>query len=82
MLVNGDPVAFHTPLDAARAGIGVVHQERNLVPAFSVGENIMLQRLPARGWLVDRDAVRERARECLAQLDVELDPDAPATCPR
>jgi ribose transport system ATP-binding protein len=79
MLVGGEPAEFHTPLDAARAGIGVVHQERNLVPAFSVGENIMLQQLPARGWLVDRDAVRARARECLAQLDVELDPDAPVT---
>jgi ribose transport system ATP-binding protein len=79
MLVNGEPVVFHAPLDASRAGIGVVHQERNLVPAFSVGENIMLQRLPARGWLVDRETVRERASECLAQLDAELDPDAPVT---
>ena len=79
MLLGGAPVSFHTPLEAGRAGIGVVHQERNLVPAFSVGENIMLQQLPARGWLVDRDAVRARARACMAQLEVDLDPDAPVT---
>ena len=29
----------------SRRGIGVVHQERNLIPRFSVGENILLERL-------------------------------------
>jgi ribose transport system ATP-binding protein len=80
MTLRGEPADFHRPLDAARAGIGAVHQERNLVPAFSVGENIMLQDLPSlRGGRVDRAAVRARARACLDELGIELDPDAPVT---
>ncbi|MGB3764803.1 MAG: sugar ABC transporter ATP-binding protein, partial [Ornithinimicrobium sp.] len=65
------------PADAQSAGIGVVHQERNLVPAFSVAENIALQALPSRAGLVDRSAVREVARRCLDMLDLDLDLDRP-----
>ncbi|MXG89252.1 sugar ABC transporter ATP-binding protein [Nocardioides flavescens] len=70
-------VAFSRPLDAQAAGIGVVHQERNLVPSFSVAENIALQALPRRAGVVDRAAVRDLARRCLAQLDLDLDVDQP-----
>jgi ribose transport system ATP-binding protein len=63
------------PLEAQRAGIGVVHQERNLIPAFSVAENIALQAVPRRHGFVDRDAMRELAGQCLARLDVQLDLD-------
>ncbi|GAA2009321.1 sugar ABC transporter ATP-binding protein [Nocardioides kribbensis] len=71
------PVVFSGPSDAQTAGIGVVHQERNLVPAFSVAENIALQALPSRAGLVDRAGVREIARRCLAMLDLDLDLDRP-----
>ena len=54
-------VSITSPQDAAAAGIGVVHQERNLVPAFSVAENIALQELPHRRGL----APAPRARNCL-----------------
>jgi ribose transport system ATP-binding protein len=75
----GEPVtaSFAGPQDAQRAGIGVVHQERNLVPGFSVAENIALQALPHRRGLVDGDATRELARRCLAELGIELDLDRP-----
>ncbi|MDT4984935.1 MAG: ribose transport system ATP-binding protein, partial [Pseudonocardiales bacterium] len=66
---------FSGPLDAQRTGIGVVHQERNLVPAFSVAENIALQAVPKRHGFVDRDAMRNLARQCLDRLDVQLDVD-------
>lgn len=66
---------FTKPQDAQRAGIGVVHQERNLIPEFSVAENIALQAVPTRRGFVDRAAMRELARRCLDQLDVRLDVD-------
>jgi ribose transport system ATP-binding protein len=43
--LNGQPVQFGNPRQAVAAGIGAVHQERNLVTRFSTGENIMLERL-------------------------------------
>ncbi|MDT7582787.1 MAG: ribose transport system ATP-binding protein [Pseudonocardiales bacterium] len=77
MVLDGREIAPSSPRDAARAGIGVVHQERNLVPGFSIGENIVLQGIPARRGLVDRAAIRAEARRCLDQLDLDLDPDTP-----
>ena len=41
--------ASTVPRERSPAGIGVVHQERNLIPRFSVGENIMLERLGGAG---------------------------------
>ncbi|MFE3163294.1 sugar ABC transporter ATP-binding protein [Streptomyces sp. NPDC059224] len=73
----GEPVGFRSPLEAARTGVGVVHQERNLIPGFSVAENITLQKPPARRGLVDRAAMTEPAVACLTELGVDLDPDRP-----
>ena len=74
---DGDELHFGGPLDAQKAGIGVVHQERNLIPAFTVAENIVLHHLPGRaGWL-DKQRMRAEARRCLDLLEVELDPDTP-----
>jgi ribose transport system ATP-binding protein len=76
----GQPeVHFSGPLDAQRAGIGVVHQERNLVPAFSVAENIALQSLTRRFGLINRDGMRALARDSLHRLNVELDVDQPVS---
>jgi len=76
---SGGPreLVFATPHDATAAGIGVVHQERNLVPAFSVAENIVLQSLPSRRGVVDRREMREVATRCLSELDLDLDLDMP-----
>ena len=76
VLLNGEPVVFRSPRDASSAGIAVVHQERNLIPRFTVAENIMLERPPVtmRGW-VDFDAARQRARQALGLLDPTIDVD-------
>ena len=76
---SSTPVHFSGPLDAQRAGIGVVHQERNLVPAFSVAENIALQSMVGRFGLINREAMRATARASLHRLDVELDVDQPVS---
>jgi ribose transport system ATP-binding protein len=75
--LDGTELHLGGPLDAQRAGIGVVHQERNLIPAFTVAENIVLHHLPGRaGWL-DRARMRAEARRCLELLEVDLAPDTP-----
>jgi ABC-type uncharacterized transport system ATPase subunit len=40
--VNGHPVAFNSPRDAIKAGIGMVHQHFMLVPSQTVTENVLL----------------------------------------
>ncbi|HEY0620679.1 MAG TPA: sugar ABC transporter ATP-binding protein [Kribbella sp.] len=79
LLLDGKEVHFGSPHESAAAGIGVVHQERNLIPGFTVGENILLQKLPTSRGLVDRAAIRSEAARWLAELDLDIDPDQPVT---
>ena len=78
--LNGAPVRFEGPRDAIAAGVGVVHQERNLIPRFSVGENILLERLGG-GLMrpIDYDAVHAEARRWLKVLELDLDPRTPVS---
>ncbi|MGW2693773.1 sugar ABC transporter ATP-binding protein [Streptomyces sp. NPDC001296] len=74
---RGQEVQLRSPLEATRTGIGVVHQERNLIPDFSVAENITLQSPSSRRGLVDREAMNAPALRCLAELGLDLDPLRP-----
>ena len=42
LLLNGEKINFKSPIDALKAGVGMVHQEFNLIPGFTVSENIAL----------------------------------------
>ncbi len=75
-LYRGREVRFHSPMDAARAGISMVYQNLSLVPDLTVSENIWLGNEPmgSRGFLDDRTA-RARARELTRELCGWLDVD-------
>ncbi|MFE5163552.1 sugar ABC transporter ATP-binding protein [Streptomyces sp. NPDC056697] len=73
----GGEVHLRSPQEATRTGIGVVHQERNLIPGFSVAENITLQSPPSHRGLIDRAAMTAPALRCLGELGLDLDPDQP-----
>jgi ribose transport system ATP-binding protein len=77
--LDGKPVTFTSPRDALAAGIGAVHQERNLVTRFSVGENIMLENPPMRRGFIDYATIYKRASELLAVLDPRIDVRAEVT---
>ncbi|MCC6783274.1 MAG: sugar ABC transporter ATP-binding protein [Planctomycetes bacterium] len=72
--LDGLPFAPSGPVDARRAGVGLVHQELALAPQLSVAENVMLGVEPMRSGLagrlglIDRSALRRRAREALATV--------------
>lgn len=46
--VRGQPVQIHDPNDAISLGIGMVHQHFQLVPVFTVAENIVMGTEPTR----------------------------------
>ena len=81
MLLGGSPYAPQTPADANRAGIAFIHQELNLFSNLSIAENIFIDGFPLRRFgpfaLVDRAAMRARARDLLAQVDLDLAPETP-----
>jgi ribose transport system ATP-binding protein len=77
ILVAGREVVLRSPIDALRAGIGVIYQDFKLVRHLTVAENVVLGRLPtrARRLMVHWPEVRARARGLLAALGEELDVD-------
>ena len=74
--VRGEERVFASPGAAQEAGIATVYQEVNLCPNLTVAENILLGREPRRLGRVDRRAVRRRAAELLARLNLAVDPDS------
>ncbi|GAA1730796.1 sugar ABC transporter ATP-binding protein [Isoptericola hypogeus] len=77
LVVAGQEKVLRSAQDATHAGIGVVHQERNVVPGFTVAENIVLGHTPTRAGRVDWPAVREGARRVLDDLGFPIDPRTP-----
>jgi simple sugar transport system ATP-binding protein len=77
ILLDGKPVAFQSPADAIKAGIGMVHQHFMLVPVFSVTENVMLGVEPTgRLGIVDRREARDRLADLSERYGLAVDPDA------
>ena len=72
--VDRRPVAINSPRDARALGVGMVHQHSDLVPTFTVLENLMLGR--AAGVRLPVQQTRRGLLELTARLAVEVDPDA------
>lgn len=75
--IDGRAVSFHTPQEARRAGVAVIHQEFNLIPGLSAVENIFLGQEVTRAGFVARKQERRRAAELFRRLGVEIDLDLP-----
>lgn len=73
--INDAETIMADPVAAQRAGVAVIYQEFNLVPALSARENIFLGREPG-SWL-RRRSERRRARELFGRLGVDIDPETP-----
>lgn len=76
LLLDGRPIVLASVRDAARHGIGIVHQELSLCPNLTVTENIFLARNLGRAALIDRVAEERRAARLLARLGSDIDPAA------
>src|SRR5713226_1718589 len=73
IVLDGSPVTLRNPDHARRLGIRMMHQELNLVPFQTIAENIFLGIEPrTRLGLLDRAAMRRRARELLGLLGSDI----------
>ncbi|HVY19738.1 MAG TPA: sugar ABC transporter ATP-binding protein [Bauldia sp.] len=74
--LNGTSIVIPDAESAFRQGITATHQETVLFDELTVMENIFLGHpITGRFGLLDWRAMRARAREILAELEVDLDPD-------
>ena len=76
ILLAGEAASISSAMDAQKLGTSTIYQEFNLVPQFTVAENIFLGRQPRRFGFVDRRKMREEARKLLDRMKVLVDPDA------
>ncbi|MCH5375714.1 MAG: sugar ABC transporter ATP-binding protein, partial [Planctomycetes bacterium] len=73
--IDGRPIHFRGPVAAQRAGVSVIYQEFNLVPALTARENIFLGQEPGRLSLLPIARERRRARELFDRIGVRVDPE-------
>lgn len=77
MSVNGQPVNFTSPSEAARAGIVCIFQELSLMPDLTVADNISISDPPRRLGMIDNRAQCRRAEALLARVKCEdVNPNA------
>jgi general nucleoside transport system ATP-binding protein len=77
IFIDDEERVFHDPVEAIRAGVGMVHQHFMLVPVFDVVEAVALGAETVTGPLgsFDRGAARRRIVELSETYKLEVDPD-------
>jgi ribose transport system ATP-binding protein len=75
--IGGEEHRKINPRLARALGIRMINQEILDAPTLSVAENISLGRLPGRHGLVSKRDMRDRAITTLADMEIDLDIDAP-----
>lgn len=79
--MNGRPVRFANPKEAIEHGVGIIYQELDLVPEFSVGENIFLADEPRvknffNIGVLSRKRIFSETARILSDLGFDIDPRA------
>lgn len=70
---EGKKVGQVTPWDTQRMGIGVIHQELNLIPEMTVAENLFLgQEIKNRFGKIDWKEMNRRAGELLESFNLDF----------
>ncbi len=72
--IDGKPVRFRNPRHAQRLGIAMVHQEFALAPDLTVADNLALGREQTRAALIVRGSEKQRARELLKRVGLDINP--------
>ena len=78
LLLDGEPVRFHSPRDAIARGVILIAQELAILPSLTVAENVFLGVEPRRSGFQDRRGLRRKYKELAASVGFELDGDANA----
>lgn len=76
ILLDGAEIHLRSPLDATRAGIGIIYQELNLCANLSVVDNIYLAReISQNGLTIDSKGEKQHALELINRLEQKIDPN-------
>jgi len=73
--IEGRPVAFSSPAEAIRAGIGMVHQHFMLVPNLTVAENVLMGARERNPFWFDRRRANEEVRRLAEEFALDVAPE-------
>jgi general nucleoside transport system ATP-binding protein len=76
IFIHGEAVRLSGPRDAIRRGIGMVHQHFQLVPVFTVAENVVLGDEPRRWPFVNMRKARAEVARLSEEYGLQVDVDA------
>jgi ribose transport system ATP-binding protein len=75
--LRGKEIEASDPKHAQELGIGIIHQELNLMPHLTVAQNIFIGKEPMRGLFINQSTENKQAREMLKALHLDVDPTLP-----
>jgi ribose transport system ATP-binding protein len=78
---NGEKVTIANPQQSRQIGINVIHQDRNLIPAFNGIENayLGLEYEKKNDIAVDWEKMRKRVEQVVRELEIDIDLSVPAS---
>ena len=74
--INGKDPHITSPVDAQRAGVAVIYQEFNIVPALTAAENIFLGQEKTSAGFIRQRSEQRAAQELFDRIGVDVDPNA------
>lgn len=74
ILIDGRPVTIRNQQDAIANGLGMVHQHFELVPSFTVSQNVLLGREPHKRGLFDNAEAERRVTRLADETGLPIDP--------
>jgi len=74
ILFKGNEIDPKTPKDAQDLGIGIIHQELNLMPHLTVAQNIFIGREYMSGMFLNIKKTNEEAAKLLESLNIHINP--------
>ena len=73
LYVDGDPVSFTNPREAADYGVSLVHQEQDVITTLKGYENLYLGREKERFGVLEMEEMREEAQAFVDDLGIDID---------
>lgn len=71
--LDGNPVVFHSPREAIKAGVAFIPQELAYAPDLTAAENIVLGQWPSTAGVTSPSAILAMAREEVRRFGLEVD---------
>ena len=77
IMIDGETAKFLSPHQALKASISVIYQERQLISALSVMENVFLEDLHSKYGVIDSSRLRKETQAIIDKFELPIDPSEP-----